>query len=53
METSLGVVQVSLAPAVLPFHNQSSGDTAVDMGAARAIPSGRDELDEVSLPLCE
>lgn len=27
METTLGFVQVSLAPAVLPFHNQSSGDT--------------------------
>lgn len=50
MEMSLGAAQVSLAPVVLAFHNQSSGDTAGDMWAARVIPSRRGELGEVSLP---
>lgn len=33
MEMSLGVVQVSLAPVVLAFHNQSGGDPAGVMWA--------------------
>lgn len=47
---SLGVTQISLAAAVLPFHNQSSGDTAGDMWAARVTPTAGGGLGEVSLP---